>query len=738
VTLSWSAGAGADSFNVYRGTAAGGETLYRTGVASPTFVDDTATNGVTYFYRVTAVNSAGEGTASNEVSATPTPGPAPVYRIACGHPTDVPPFQRDQYFTGGGTTATGQTIDLGDVANPAPSAVYQYVRYSNFSYLFPNLTPGAPYTVRLHFAEAYAGGYVSDRVFDVAINGATVLPSFDITAVAGGQLKALVEQFNVTADASGQIAVAFTGINNSPILSGIEILTGSARPSAPFGLRAVPGDGQMTLSWSAGAGATAFNVYRGTAAGAETLYRAGVQALSFVDDTAANGVTYYYTVTAVDAVGESPFSNEASATPTAGPAPVYRIACGHPTDVPPYQRDQYFTGGGATATGQTIDRGGVANPAPAAVYQYVRYANFSYLFPNLAPGAPYTVRLHFEESYTGAVGNRLFDVAINGATVLPSFDVLFAAGHVDKAIVEQFNAAADASGQISLVFTSIVNPAMVSGIEILTGSSVASAPYGLRGQPGDNQVRLFWQAGLGATSFNVYRGTSPGTQTLYQAGVTAPSFVDTAAANDTSYYYTVTAVNEVGEGPPSAEVIVMPGLCPAVFAETWDGGTSRWRSLDGSPIALVDDGPACGAYQRESVSASGGRAVTIPGIPVIGGAPYCLTSWIRGGSGASPFLGVRVADANGSLIGAEHWLIGGDAGYPTGYGDTVTPVTSNGDWAWYAKPFTMDAHATFVVLEDENHAAGTADFDTIQLVAGACPAAPVAACTAPAATCSSN
>ena len=99
---------------------------------------------------------------------------------------------------------------------------------------------------------------------------------------------------------------------------------------------------------------------------------------------------------------------------------------------------------------------------------------------------------------------------------------------------------------------------------------------------------------------------------------------------------------------------------------------------------------------------------------------------------------VRVSDANGSLIGAEHWLIGGDAGYPTGYGDTVTPVTSNGEWAWYAKPFTMDAYTTFVVLEDENHAGGTADFDTIELVAGNCPAAPVAACMPPATTCSPN
>jgi len=66
----------------------------------------------------------------------------------------------------------------------------------------------------------------------------------------------------------------------------------------------------------------------------------------------------------------------------------------------------------------------------------------------------------------------------------------------------------------------------------------------------------------------------------------------------------------------------------------------------------------------------------------------------------------------------------------------ITPVTSNGEWAWYAKPFTMEAAATFVILEDENHAGGTADFDTIQLLAGDCPAAPAPACTAPSPSCS--
>jgi len=281
-----------------------------------------------------------------------------------------------------------------------------------------------------------------------------------------------------------------------------------------------------------------------------------------------------------------------------------------------------------------------------------------------------------------------------------------------------------------------MNGGIVSGIEILTGSAIPSAPWGLQAQPGDNQATLSWQAGAGATSFDVYRGTAPGAEALYQTGVTSPSFADTGATNGTRYFYTVTALNGVGEGAPSAEASVTPAppSCQApLFAEFWDLGTSGWRAVDTNPITILNDA-ACGPFQRESVFGSGGRVFTQAGIPVSAGASYCLTSWIRGGSGASPFLGIQLSDINGNLAGTEHWLIG-QASYPTGYGDTVTPVTSTGDWAWYAKAFTMETGATAVVVKDENNGGGTADFDTIELIPGACPAPPAAACAAPATNC---
>jgi hypothetical protein len=72
VSLSWNASAGATSYNVKRGTASGGP--YTT-VSSPTttsYTDTGLTNGTTYYYVVTAVNSYGESASSSEVSAKPS------------------------------------------------------------------------------------------------------------------------------------------------------------------------------------------------------------------------------------------------------------------------------------------------------------------------------------------------------------------------------------------------------------------------------------------------------------------------------------------------------------------------------------------------------------------------------------------------------------------------------------------------------------------------------------------
>ena len=73
VALSWAASSGATSYSVFRGTTAGGEstTAVATGITTTSYTNTGLTNGTTYYYKVTAVNTTGSSGYSNEASAKP-------------------------------------------------------------------------------------------------------------------------------------------------------------------------------------------------------------------------------------------------------------------------------------------------------------------------------------------------------------------------------------------------------------------------------------------------------------------------------------------------------------------------------------------------------------------------------------------------------------------------------------------------------------------------------------------
>lgn len=97
-------------------------------------------------------------------------------------------------------------------------------------------------------------------------------------------------------------------------------------PSAPTGLTATAvSSSQINLSWNppsnnGGSPITGYKIYRGTTSGGEgatPVATVSGSTLTYTDSGLTNGQTYYYTVKAVNSVGTSAASNEASATPAA-------------------------------------------------------------------------------------------------------------------------------------------------------------------------------------------------------------------------------------------------------------------------------------------------------------------------------------------------------------------------------------------------------------------------------------
>src|SRR5205823_3205052 len=272
--LAWSppssdGGAPITNYKVYRGTSSNGEKFLADAGPVLAYTDTSVNNGQTYYYQVTAENSAGEGPRSNEASATPNAPATP--------PT--PP----QGLT---ATAGDGTVDL--------------------AWSAPGSDGGSPITnYKIYRGGSSNGETLLDTIGDVL--------SYTDTSVTNGN----TYYYKVS---------AVNSVNEGPLSNEASATPAAPHtaPGAPRDLVATAGDASVSLSWSppssdGGAPITNYKIYRGTVSGGQLSLIATVpDVLSYTDSPLTNGKTYYYKVTAVNEVGEGPPSNEASATPVSG------------------------------------------------------------------------------------------------------------------------------------------------------------------------------------------------------------------------------------------------------------------------------------------------------------------------------------------------------------------------------------------------------------------------------------
>jgi alpha-glucosidase len=105
--------------------------------------------------------------------------------------------------------------------------------------------------------------------------------------------------------------------SNSTEVSG----TPGGPPGVPAGLRAMPGTNQtVALTWNASLSASNYQVKRSVFSGGPYSVAGSPTTTNFTDRGMANGVTYFYVVSAVNALGESPNSTEIAVAPGEGDA----------------------------------------------------------------------------------------------------------------------------------------------------------------------------------------------------------------------------------------------------------------------------------------------------------------------------------------------------------------------------------------------------------------------------------
>lgn len=280
VTLDWSPVSNADSYNVYWSNtenvvpgAAGVSKIAN--VRATSFAHLALTNGNRYHYRITGVNSLGEGVTSKEASATPQAGIA-------GAPTNLT-----------ATTGDGRVRLAWSTSLDATS-------YNVYWSKTPGVLPGGA--------------------------GVTQIPgvtgtSYEVTGVTNGD----TYYFVVT-------AVRPTG--ESGASGEVSVLPLPPAPPAPLGVTAIaPKDvQQVTVQWydvtnypSAEAPVqVGYNIYRGLQPGLASYYKDASRATKsanvtapFIDASVVKATTYYYVVTSFSPAfpdAESVASGEVSVT----------------------------------------------------------------------------------------------------------------------------------------------------------------------------------------------------------------------------------------------------------------------------------------------------------------------------------------------------------------------------------------------------------------------------------------
>lgn len=102
---------------------------------------------------------------------------------------------------------------------------------------------------------------------------------------------------------------------NSTGTGTVTIEAGSSPPSPPANLLAFPGNNQVGLTWTPSAGASSYHVKRSLTSGGPYSVIGYPANGNFTDASILNGITYYYVVSAMNAVGESADSNQVTVVP---------------------------------------------------------------------------------------------------------------------------------------------------------------------------------------------------------------------------------------------------------------------------------------------------------------------------------------------------------------------------------------------------------------------------------------
>jgi len=552
VVISWNApdddgGAEITEYRIYRATTdVKPDNPVHTNNGDVTTYTDTTdlVIGTTYYYWVAAYNSAGEGPYAGPDTAVPQ------------EPPEVPGAPSGFLATGG-----AGVVNLNWTApNPGDSPITTYNIYKASTSAMPT---SPTYT--------------------------TSGTSYTDSSVTNG----LTYYYWVSAESD-----AGEGAATGPVTA-----TPGTVPGTPSNLVASAGNGEVNLTWNAplsngGFLITEYRIYRSTSNTLPDTHTATSTTTNYRDDGLSNGVTYYYWVSAVNSKGEGQVGDMASAVPAAVPSPPRNFhlteGVGYvdlswevPSDpgsspitsysvyrgtTPNIQNPMYTLITGTTFRDSNITNGvtyyyWVSAVSSSGIGERSAVLNITPAMERTTPSVPQNLNAELQN---GTVSLRWAAPSSDGGATITQYLIYRGLTETNLVLIGSatellYNDTNTIKGVTYYYAVSAVNEegegARTGAYQVTVPlSSVPSVPLNLKAEMVNGNVLLSWSAptsdgGAGITGYKIYRGTSQATLS-YITSVTSTSFEDTGRRDGVTYYYTVAAVNEAGDGPSAAPVSI--------------------------------------------------------------------------------------------------------------------------------------------------------------------------------------
>ena len=526
----------------------------------------------------------------------------------------------------------------------------EWLRYS------VSCTPGT-YTLRIRYASSAGGGQLHVLVNGVNVSGTVTLPG---TGSWGAYSTYSLSNVSVTASGTATVEVACDAAGYE--LLWIEFQPVNAAPLRPGGLVATPGNGAVSLGWTAASEAPGYIISRSTTSGGPYMVIGSTTATACQDFGLTNGTTCFYVVAATNANGTSAVSAEVSAMPQSNSLPAGWVS----QDVgirDLWNGDAGEVGfaGSAGLSGSTYSLSGsgtdIWGTADSFQYAYravmgdctliARVTSLQNTDPWAKAGVMIRETLQFDSA------NVLTAVTSQSGT-------LFSYRPTTSASSSSASSSGSAPYWIKLVrsgntftgyrssnggnWTQLSSTTVAMGPKVFVGLAVTAhnnlltstatfdnvslapqlppPPTNLVAKAASLQVALQWSAVATPGTYDLKRSTtSNGPYSVIATGLTATNYLDAPLTNGVTYFYVVSSLNLNGEGTNSLPVSATPNAPPQLtvvpapshthLTITWPGWATNYSLFSATNLAP----PVFWFPVTNTVQPGDPLSVTVPVLP---------------------------------------------------------------------------------------------------------------------------